>query len=254
MILHPNKKQITHQFSKAAKEYSMFAHNQQWISKQLMQLLPTTIHPKSIIDIGCGTGQLSIKLQKKYNSNVTVIDTAQAMLNELPKHPKITPIHADFNTYSFSQTYDLVISNCSLHWLHDFDGFMQKLKTSQKANTTICFSVYTNKTFHELQQVLSNVKPSIKTAASQFHSITEYKDIIRHYFSTSQFKQFQLTNYYDNLHQLLLTLKRTGTNISMQHNNTIFTKSSLTEIEADYLKTYHYIKASSEILCCLIQV
>lgn len=70
-----------------------------------------------ILDIGCGTGDLSAQLAET-GANVTGIDFSSAMIEAARhKYPHL-PFHvADAHTYRTGETYDAVFSNAALHWM-----------------------------------------------------------------------------------------------------------------------------------------
>lgn len=75
-----------------------------------------------VIDLGCGTGQLTKVLHEKLQAKHTLgIDTSPAMLQEAKKLSSngLTFIQKDILEIDPTQHYDLIFSNAALQWLPD---------------------------------------------------------------------------------------------------------------------------------------
>lgn len=73
---------------------------------------------QNILDIGCGTGLLSLMLAQKTNAGIDAIEISkdafmQAKENILssPWKDRIQVIHADVKAHAFTKQYDLIVSN-----------------------------------------------------------------------------------------------------------------------------------------------
>ena len=78
--------------------------------------------PIRVIDLGCGTGTLALLIRRGYpRSRITCLDFAENMLDlaraKLAGEPSIQFEQADFNSYSFQDTYDVAVSSLALHHL-----------------------------------------------------------------------------------------------------------------------------------------
>ncbi|MEZ6119003.1 MAG: methyltransferase domain-containing protein [Pirellulaceae bacterium] len=72
-----------------------------------------------ILDIGCGTGQLTAQIAES-GATVVGIDHSPAMIEEACRlFPGIEFQLADAHDFSFHQQFDGVFSNAALHWIHD---------------------------------------------------------------------------------------------------------------------------------------
>lgn len=75
-----------------------------------------------VLDVGSGTGLFAECLLEKYpNAKLTLIDLSEEMLRiaeqRFENNPNVTFISADYTTYNFSQTFDIIISALSIHHL-----------------------------------------------------------------------------------------------------------------------------------------
>nr|WP_319374350.1 class I SAM-dependent methyltransferase [uncultured Methanobacterium sp.] len=75
-----------------------------------------------ILDLGCGTGNISQEVKKRYpNSYITCVDLAENMIKmaktKLSIYDDVEFIRADFRELDFKGEYDAVISSLALHHL-----------------------------------------------------------------------------------------------------------------------------------------
>ena len=80
---------------------------------------------ETILDIGCGTGDLTRKISELCGK-VTGIDNSQEMIQSAQKkHPEISFIHADAKDYQLNVKFDAIFSNAVLHWIPQADIMIQ---------------------------------------------------------------------------------------------------------------------------------
>lgn len=89
----------------------------------------------TVLDIGAGTGLFSAFLKEKFpQAQLTLIDLSEKML-EIAKQrfqdEDIDYVTADYTTYKFEQTFDIIISSLSIHHLSD----EEKIKLYQNVYT-----------------------------------------------------------------------------------------------------------------------
>ena len=70
-----------------------------------------------VLDVGCGNGALSYKLQEKWFS-VTGLDSSEDLL-QIARHnyPEVNFVKADVVNFSLDETFDAVFSNAVFHWI-----------------------------------------------------------------------------------------------------------------------------------------
>lgn len=72
---------------------------------------------EKILDLGCGTGDLSYEISKS-GAIVTGMDFSGEMLERArEKYPQISFIVEDGETFRTNEKYDAVFSNAALHWM-----------------------------------------------------------------------------------------------------------------------------------------
>jgi len=91
--------------------------------------------PLIILELGCGTGNLSLLLSQVYpNAHLTVVDASAEMVAlaeaKISQPQKVSPVVSDFRSLAIPpNSVDLVISSLALHHLPDEDkpGFYQQI-------------------------------------------------------------------------------------------------------------------------------
>ncbi|MGF1676328.1 MAG: class I SAM-dependent methyltransferase [Rivularia sp. (in: cyanobacteria)] len=101
--------------------------------ENLLQLL----NPQSkerILDLGCGTGQLTAKIAEK-GAEVIGIDSAPEMIEKARQnYPQLHFQIADATNFHISQLVDAVFSNAVLHWIPQADDVINSISKSLKIN------------------------------------------------------------------------------------------------------------------------
>ena len=119
------------------------------MSERLIDYLPNT--PKTILELGCGTGNLSLKLSDKFpDSTLTLVDASTEMI-EITK-ARLTetfPEHAQRANYILAKfedlnleanNFDLVTSCISLHHVKDKQAVYKKVYNALRPNGTFRFA------------------------------------------------------------------------------------------------------------------
>jgi len=75
-----------------------------------------------ILDVGCGTGQLTAEIAR-CGAQVVGLDNSADMLADARKNfPELTFVPGDAARFDFPEPFDAVFSNAVLHWVKDADG------------------------------------------------------------------------------------------------------------------------------------
>lgn len=99
--------------------------------------------PRSILDIGGGSGRFVIPLLEHCN-DITVIDINEQAIEILKtRNSKIKTICSDFMTTIITESFPFIISVEVLSYFQDKNAFFQKVKTLLDQNGVFVFS-YTN--------------------------------------------------------------------------------------------------------------
>lgn len=80
---------------------------------------------ETILDIGCGTGDLTKKIAE-LSGKVIGIDNSNEMIQTAQKkYPEISFIHADAKDFQIDNKFDAIFSNAVLHWIPQADTMVQ---------------------------------------------------------------------------------------------------------------------------------
>ncbi|MGA2879508.1 MAG: methyltransferase domain-containing protein [Bryobacteraceae bacterium] len=75
-----------------------------------------------ILDIGCGTGQLTAEIARS-GAHVIGLDSSADMLADARKNfPALACVLGDASAFDFPEPFDAVFSNAALHWVKDAEG------------------------------------------------------------------------------------------------------------------------------------
>ncbi|HEY9855897.1 MAG TPA: methyltransferase domain-containing protein [Stenomitos sp.] len=105
-------------------------------------------HPAMrVIDLGCGTGELTALLAEVLpGSSVTGLDSSAAMLERAAarqtEHVRFQP--ADLREWRDAAAYDLVFSNAALQWVPDNEGLLNRILAAMRPGSQIAVQVPRN--------------------------------------------------------------------------------------------------------------
>ena len=86
----------------------------------------------TVVDLGCGTGDMTLELHRKLGARETVgIDNSAAMLAKAPSAPGLRFELGSIE--EFDQPFDLIFSNAAFHWVPDHASLFRKLRCQQLA-------------------------------------------------------------------------------------------------------------------------
>jgi ubiquinone/menaquinone biosynthesis C-methylase UbiE len=98
---------------------------------------------EKILDLGCGSGELTIKLAEVVgNSGIVLgVDSSPNMIDKARKHGLSTCFVGDAQSLSFPEEhkrlqgeFDAVFSNAALHWCKDATGVIESVRHALKQN------------------------------------------------------------------------------------------------------------------------
>lgn len=124
-------KKIKAHFEKEAEQFDKFFFKVAPFYNEVIDALISAIPFKEnkkllVIDLGCGTGNITIALKKRYpDISVVCIDIAENMMKlakaKLNKYPRIEYWVGDMRKFDYNGKYDAIISSLVMHHLEEDD-------------------------------------------------------------------------------------------------------------------------------------
>jgi len=183
---------VKREFSKFANEYS----KRNIIQKKILQKYSPILNNKSILDLGCGNGDL---LQFCTPKNYIGIDFSQEMLK---LHPNNNTYCFDFNTkecwdFIKTQNFEILVSFSALQWANDLEFIFNNIKTLNKPYLMAIFTSNTFKTIHKTANINSPIHSKEK--------ILKHSKILNPNIETLNYKL-----YFDNKVEMFKYIKKSG--------------------------------------------
>lgn len=149
-------------------------------------LLPI-LNPKEgelILDLGCGTGDLSIKIAAA-GAHVIGIDSSPEMINQARmKYPELTFEQMDARNFTLTSEVDGVLSNAVLHWIPEKDEVIRSLYRNLKPGGRIVLEFGGKGNVQTMLNALGKILVKhglVRIAQSQFWyfpSLVEYAEAL----------------------------------------------------------------------------
>lgn len=110
------------------QQYSRFAEQRQRPALDLIARIPVE-HPRSVVDLGCGTGNVTRILRSHWRrARITGVDGSPQMLAEARKEAvDIDWEQSELGAWNPVEKYTLVFSNAALHWLDHHPALFARL-------------------------------------------------------------------------------------------------------------------------------
>ncbi|MEA2337906.1 MAG: trans-aconitate 2-methyltransferase [Thermoanaerobaculia bacterium] len=98
-----------------------------------------------IIDLGCGTGELTRELHEQLAASETLgIDSSESMLSKATPSANLHFQLADIAAFQSDRPFDLIFSNAALHWLPDHEHLFARLASLLAPNGQLAVQMPAN--------------------------------------------------------------------------------------------------------------
>jgi SAM-dependent methyltransferase len=175
-----------------------YAHK--YLEKPVMYELINDIAGKSIIDIGCGSGE-DIKVLKQKNSVIGLDNSEQLLQMAGFENSEIEFIHLDLNKESLPKNLkvDIIYSSLTFHYVKDWDRLFQEMYEILNENGKVIFSTHhpikwgsrvdKNKQFNQFLMGYKKNKDDKKSFEiyGNYLNVYETKELL--------FQQLEITHY-----------------------------------------------------------
>jgi len=147
------------------RQYERFKDERKQPFHDLMALIERRPHPR-IVDLGCGTGELTRELHEQLQAAETVgIDNSETML--LKSGPlgseRLRFEQGDIEGFMTDRPYDLIFSNAALHWVADHERLLRRLTTFLSPRGQLAIQMPANET-HLSHSIAAEVAQELGTA------------------------------------------------------------------------------------------
>jgi len=152
-----DKHQVSHSFDSAAATYEQQTSLQKSIGETMLERLAwLKLAPQQILDVGAGTGRLTLALSQLYpQAQVYGLDISHNMLKQARQNaPSIQDsfICSDAATLPFADnSIDLLLSNLMLQWCNDIQVIFAEFARVLKPEGALFFSTFGPDTLKELR-------------------------------------------------------------------------------------------------------
>ena len=246
-----SKELIRHNFSRFAGNYDDYCEAQNRVAAKLIKYcLGRDV--RTIIDIGCGTGNYTAILRRCFPSAaITAVDISPRMLQAASARlTDVSFLCEDAESVNFEDRCDLVTSNASFQWFEDFEKAAANLVNAVNPGGMLLFSVFGCGTYSELGEVLSEYYGESLSLSSR--SFVDSGRVSRFLSASlnSVFVSHELFCLkYDSLWELLTSIKYTGTSGAGLADISL-SREDIRAIEEIYIDKYGDITASFDVLYC----
>ena len=270
-----SRQHIQQHFNHAAPSYDDAAILQKTVAERIDERLElTTIEPKTILDLGAGTGLLTEQVIRRYpNAQLFAVDLSPSMLKiatprfTAPRWPTLntklnqflqnckltkalatktaaTAINADVYQLPFADnSVDLIVSNLMLQWCDDLDSVFAEFRRVLRSEGLLMFTTFGPDTLKELRQAWQKVDANYEHV-NNFIDMHDIGDaLIRNGFGQPVMDMEIFTLTYDKPMGVLKDLKAIGaTNANKQRNNGLMGKQRF----ASMLNAYEELRTPND--------
>ena len=163
MNLQRHQHQVRRRFSAAAANYDAVSTVQDEVATQVLDLVPDSVKPRRILDLGCGTGRLLALAGRRWpTAELVGVDLAEGMIHQarsrFAEHTRTSFVVADATTYR-ADPFELVLSSSALHWLRPLATGLAHVFSLVAPGGWLAAGLMTESTLHELRAAREHVAP-----------------------------------------------------------------------------------------------
>lgn len=262
-----DKEKLRRRFSRNVKNYDKYANIQKKMGDTLVNHIKNdSLHIKSILEIGCGTGYVTKRLINDFpNAQITAVDIAPGMIEYVKsniQYDHVNFICGDIEEMDLKDKYDLIISNATFQWFNYLEKTTNKLIGLLNTNGILCFSIFGKDTFKELREAFHKAKNALEISepvspSQPFYSLKELYDICNNIITRNNLDDIKIGflesyeyEYFNCCTDFLYSIKKIGANNSQSGRNITtpdFIEKVIDIYDKDYQKdgkvvaTYHIL-------------
>jgi malonyl-CoA O-methyltransferase len=151
-------------FERASSRYEACAHLQTQVSDELLERLEAfRFEPRTVLDLGSGTGRVTRELKRRYpRALVIALDLAPGMLREARRHQRLwrrfARVCGDALRLPLKDgSVDLLFSSLMLQWCEPLDAALAEVRRVLRPGGFFAFSTFGTDTLQELRSAWAQV-------------------------------------------------------------------------------------------------
>ncbi len=245
-----DKNTIKKNFSRFAPYYDRYSSVQDHCASRLISKLGDRAF-SSILDIGCGTGNYTALLRKRFpDAAIKALDISKDMVNVAER--KLGKKNVEFSvkdaeTINYKRKFDLISSNAVLQWFNNTKNTLANYSEMLTAGGIIAFSTFGPDTFRELDLSLKELFcDDISVIANTFYDKEYLTGILERFFRNVKAETEVYQEKYDSLNSLLKKIKYTGTRGAAANKN-FWTKKMMGQLDKIYRRRFKEIRATYQV-------
>jgi malonyl-CoA O-methyltransferase len=219
-----DRSKVGRSFHRQAGEYDQHVSVQKRVVNRLVSLVKNHAIgvPESVLDIGCGTGQLLSSLREQFpQSRLYGLDLAHNMTRCASERlgPDALFVNGDAEFLPFRDgTFNQLVSTSTLQWLDTLNLFFQQAHRVTQFDGLVCVAFFGGRTLCELRECY---REAVEQSVGRF---SDYEDRLHHFMDRKDvesalqpidFDRVMImteieTDYYADVHDLLRSIKRIG--------------------------------------------
>jgi len=162
MTLAISKTQVERNFSRAAASYDLWATPQKAIARQLIDLIPDAEKVTEVLDVGCGTGNLTALARARYpRASLCAMDIAPGMIEfcrrRWPDGRLAEFVVGDAEGFDLGRRFDLIVSSCAFQWFADRARAMRNIRRHVRVGGRVALASPVAGTLAELAESYRDV-------------------------------------------------------------------------------------------------
>jgi malonyl-CoA O-methyltransferase len=175
-------------FSLKAAKYDLVSKPQAELAEGLFELsldyLPDT--PPALLDIGCGTGHLSLDLASIFPKNLDCLDISKEMLSICREklqayfpNIKWRLFEGDAENFCPSEKYNAIYCSATIQWFNDIPAFLERARKWLSPGGIFAVGAFGEKTLCELRKAYIEATGRQFDTKAKFYSLDKLKDIFK---------------------------------------------------------------------------
>lgn len=239
-------KKIEKSFDRGSKYYSKYSDFQKETASQLIEIIePYQKKANHILDLGIGTGNLSLLSNFKNHQEIYGVDISFKMLTNIFEK-NIMKVQADMHKIPFlSNSLDLVISNMVLHWSDNPSLAIKEINRILVQSGHFAASLVVQNSFYELIDSWSSVDD--ESHAVNFLSSSNINETInKNGFNIISDFVLKKTFYFSDFFSVANHFRKIGANINKIRKPGLYSRNKIFNLISNYekLRTSHGLPLS----------